>query len=72
MNEMSSNHPNAGTVMAAPDREVSVREAFGIDSDMKVPAFSKADERVPDVDEAYVFDPDTTLAICAGFASTAG
>jgi cobaltochelatase CobS len=68
MNEMSSNHPNAGTVMAAPDREASVRELFGIDSDMKVPAFSKADERVPDIDDSYVFDPDTTLAILAGFA----
>ena len=68
MNEMSSNHPNASTVQAAPDREVSVREVFGIDSDMKVPAFSKADERVPDVDDSYVFDPDTTLAILAGFA----
>jgi cobaltochelatase CobS len=33
-----------------------------------VPAFSEADERVPDFDPAYVFDPDTTLAICAGFA----
>jgi cobaltochelatase CobS len=68
MNEMSPRHGDSGTVMAAPDREVSVREVFGIDSDMKVPAFSKADERVPDIDEAYVFDPDTTLAICAGFA----
>jgi cobaltochelatase CobS len=68
MNEMSSNHPNASTVQAAPDREVSVREVFGIDSDMKVPAFSKADERVPDIDDSYVFDPDTTLAIAAGFA----
>src|SRR6187401_2671316 len=68
MNEMSSNHPNATTVQAAPDREVSVRELFGIDSDMKVPAFSKADERVPDLDDSYVFDPDTTLAILAGFA----
>ena len=36
---------------------------------MEVPAFSEADERVPDLDPAYVFDPDTTLAICAGFAS---
>ena len=44
MNEMSSNHPNATTVQAAPDREVSVRELFGIDSDMMVPAFSRADE----------------------------
>src|SRR6187455_3855052 len=68
MNEMSSSHPNATTVQAAPDREVSVRQVFGIDSDMMVPAFSKADERVPDVDDSYVFDPDTTMAICAGFA----
>jgi cobaltochelatase CobS len=35
---------------------------------MEVPAFSEADERVPDLDPTYVFDPPTTLAICAGFA----
>jgi cobaltochelatase CobS len=58
----------AATVMDAPDRKVSVRDLFGVDSDMEVPAFSEADERVPDLDPAYVFDPDTTLAICAGFA----
>ena len=57
-----------GTVMDAPDKMVKVRDAFGIDSDMEVPAFSVADERVPDFDAAYVFDPDTTLAIAAGFA----
>src|SRR5688500_2542942 len=68
MNEMTPRHGDPGTVMAAPDREVGVRETFGIDSDMKVPAFSKADERVPDLDEDYVFDPQTTLAILAGFA----
>jgi cobaltochelatase CobS len=56
------------TVLSVPDREVSIREVFGIDIDMKVPAFSEADERVPDLDTAYVFDPDTTLAILAGFA----
>ncbi|MCB2079173.1 MAG: cobaltochelatase subunit CobS, partial [Novosphingobium sp.] len=56
------------TVLAAPDTEVDVRETFGIDIDMKVPAFSEADERVPDLDASYVFDPDTTLAILAGFA----
>ncbi len=56
------------TIMAAPDIEIDVREMFGIDIDMKVPAFSQADERVPDIDDAYVFDPDTTLAILAGFA----
>jgi cobaltochelatase CobS len=51
-----------------PDRKVSIREMFGVDSDMKVPAFSERDPHVPDVDEAYKFDPQTTLAICAGFA----
>ena len=58
----------ATTILDAPDRELSVREAFGIDIDMMVPAFSEADERVPDLDGSYVFDPDTTLAILAGFA----
>ncbi|MDQ3246871.1 MAG: cobaltochelatase subunit CobS [Pseudomonadota bacterium] len=57
----------ADTVLAAPDRMVKLRDAFGVDSDMEVPAFSEADERVPDLDPAYVFDPDTTLSICAGF-----
>ena len=56
------------TVLEAPDRMIDVREVFGIDIDMQVPAFSQADERVPDLDEGYVFDPDTTLAILAGFA----
>lgn len=58
----------AETVLAAPDKMARIRDLFGIDSDMEVPAFSEADERVPDLDPAYVFDPDTTLAICAGFA----
>ncbi len=58
----------ATTVLAAPDTTLSVRETFGIPIDMTVPAFSVADERVPDIDPNYVFDPDTTLAILAGFA----
>lgn len=58
----------AETLLEKPDIELDVRETFGIDIDMKVPAFSQADERVPDCDETYVFDPDTTLAILAGFA----
>ena len=68
MNEMTSTHGDSGTAMSAPDLEIDVRETFGIDVDWKVPAFSKADERVPDLDESYVFDKDTTLAILAGFA----
>jgi len=51
-----------------PDIKVSVRQTFGLDSDLQVPAFSRASEHVPDVDDAYRFDHDTTLAILAGFA----
>src|ERR1700722_6709125 len=51
-----------------PDIKVSVRQTFGLDSELQVPAFSKAGEHVPDIDEAYRFDHDTTLAILAGFA----
>ncbi len=51
-----------------PDRCVKVQDLFGIDSDLEVPAFATRDEHVPEVDPAYVFDPQTTLAICAGFA----
>ncbi|ANK83041.1 MAG: cobaltochelatase subunit CobS [Rhizobiales bacterium NRL2] len=50
-----------------PDMTVSVRQAFGIDSDMEVPAFSESTDRVPQLDPAYLFDHDTTLAILAGF-----
>src|SRR5438045_3707117 len=56
------------TPTAAPDIKISVRQTFGIDSDLEVPAFSKPSEHVPDVDDAYRFDHDTTLAILAGFA----
>ena len=52
----------------APDTSVSVRETFGIDSDMQVPAFSNPNNHAPDLDSSYVFDPETTLAILAGFA----
>jgi cobaltochelatase CobS len=51
-----------------PDMKISVRQVFGIDSDLEVPAYSSADEHVPDVDPDYLFDRDTTLAILAGFA----
>jgi cobaltochelatase CobS len=51
-----------------PDITISVRQTFGIDSDLQVPAFSQQTEHVPIVDEAYRFDHDTTLAILAGFA----
>jgi cobaltochelatase CobS len=51
-----------------PDITVSAREIFGVATDMTVPAFSQHTEHVPDLDTAYRFDHDTTLAILAGFA----
>ena len=43
-------------VAGLPDMKVSVRQVFGIDSDMEVPAYSEPDEHVPDVDQDYRFD----------------
>ena len=69
MNDMTDHLDTARrTILAAPDTSVSARDVFGLDVDWQVPAFTKADTRVPDVDDSYVFDPDTTLAILAGFA----
>ena len=50
-----------------PDTTVSVRDVFDIDCDWRAPAFSQSSEHVPEIDKAYRFDPDTTLAILAGF-----
>ena len=50
-----------------PDIKLSVKQTFGIDSDMEVEAFSKKNEFVPEIDKDYKFDRDTTLAILAGF-----
>jgi cobaltochelatase CobS len=51
-----------------PNKEFSVRETFGIDSDMKVMGYAEADSHVPPLDPDYLFDRNTTLAILAGFA----
>ncbi|MGB7740941.1 MAG: cobaltochelatase subunit CobS [Steroidobacteraceae bacterium] len=53
-------------VSLRPDIEMPARD-FGVNSDMMVPAFSRHSEYVPDRDDSYRFDPDTTLAILAGF-----
>ena len=60
--------PQGLDAAAVPDTTIDVRSAFGIDAKMKVPAFSKPTEYVPDRDPAYKFDRETTLAILAGFA----
>lgn len=68
MTDVNASSPVSETSPNMPDIELSVRETFGLDSDMMVPAFSTDSEYVPDRDDAYHFDHDTTLAILAGFA----
>ena len=51
-----------------PDIKISIKQSFGIDSDMEVEAFSKKNDLVPDIDKDYIFDRDTTLAILSGFS----
>src|SRR5665213_3392832 len=64
----STTAPTGIEKLDAPDITVSVRQTFSIDSDLQVPAFSHSGDHVPDLDEAYRFDRNTTLAILAGFA----
>jgi cobaltochelatase CobS len=59
---------NPTSAINAPDITVDARKFFGIDVDLDVPAFSTRTEHVPEVDSAYQFDKETTLAILAGFA----
>ena len=55
-------------IHAKPTEEISLREVFGVESNMHVKGFADRTDRVPEVDSTYKFDPDTTLAILAGFA----
>ena len=52
----------------SPEIKISVKQIFGIDTEMKVDGFSKKNEYVPEIDGNYKFDRDTTLAILSGFA----
>jgi len=57
-----------GDVPPPPDMKISVRQVFGIDTDLECPAYSEPNEHVPDFDHDYLFNRETTLAILAGFA----
>jgi cobaltochelatase CobS len=56
------------SAIGSPDITVKARDVFGIDSELEVPAFSLRTEHVPEIDAAYRFDRETTLAVLAGFA----
>jgi cobaltochelatase CobS len=57
-----------GEANGLPDMKVSIRQLFGIDTNLEVPAYGRRTEHVPDLDEDYLFNRETTLAILAGFA----
>ena len=59
---------SATQFLSKPDIKISVKQSFGLDSEMEVEGFSKKNEFVPKVDPDYKFDRDTTLAILAGFS----
>ncbi|MHB1302550.1 MAG: cobaltochelatase subunit CobS [Acidiphilium sp.] len=71
MNNIAALAETRGTPTSAinlPDRTVSAREVFGIECGFEIPAFSERTEHVPEIDDTYRFDRETTLAILAGFA----
>jgi cobaltochelatase CobS len=68
MSDQTSNIDGNDHPTGSPDITVSVRQTFGLDVDFEVPAFSTKSGHVPDLDEGYRFDRDTTMAILAGFA----
>ena len=54
------------STIAGPDTFVSA-EVFGLDANIEIPAFSERDDHVPEVDDTYRFNAETTQAILAGF-----
>ncbi|MEQ8165902.1 MAG: AAA family ATPase, partial [Alphaproteobacteria bacterium] len=69
---MGSGAPETRQIMTEfsnlPDTEYSVRDLFGIDSDLVVKGYATHTDHVPEIDPDYLFDRNTTLAILAGFA----
>ena len=56
-----------------PDATANVRDLFdGVDHDFEVPAFKERTEYVPEIDEAYRFDPETTMAFAVASGNMSG
>jgi len=64
---VDDDRPDTTVGAGRPDTTVDVRKTFGIDVDLSVPAFAAPTEHVPDIDPAYRFNPDVTLALLVGF-----
>ena len=50
-----------------PSEKYSVSKTFEIDSKLIVKGFKEKSDWVPDIDNDYVFDKETTLSVLAGF-----
>jgi len=66
--DITSVKAKEGKYTTIPDTKVNVKDTFGLDVDWEIPAFSEDTPNVPEIDDTYQFDHDTTLAILAGFA----
>ena len=59
---------NTTNELTKPDIMLDVAKVFNIDTDIQVPAFSQPSNHVPEIDNSYLFEKDTTIAILAGFS----
>ena len=51
-----------------PNTKINPEEVFGVNCNFDIFGFDKKTDYVPELDSTYKFDPQTTLAILAGFA----
>jgi len=59
---------NKKSNLEKPNIKIDTKEVFGVICNFDVFGFTEKTENVPDIDSTYKFDPNTTLAILAGFA----
>ena len=51
-----------------PNKKIDTENIFGLPCNFEVFGFKEKSDHVPEIDSTYKFDPQTTLAILAGFA----
>ncbi len=72
MPELTDSHAADPLITLAPDKWVTLRDAFGVDSDMKVPAFSHRDAHVPEIDPPTASIPRRPRPSARASPTTAG
>jgi len=66
MNALTLDHDEK-LAITAPEADIDAKSIFGFDLPFPVKRFGLATEFVPTIDESYVFDYNTTLAVLSGF-----